>query len=183
MERKECRKKIPVWLSDRDSFFFKSWKFLLTVSEELGNDSVFTKNNWQYLGKNFHCIFYSQNCKFRKCLNICILTEVQNFQEIVQKFSPHVSSKEITQGVSDLILALAVIRFVVSFSKQVGSALQETLFPPQLNSKFNELCLKSVNLLCFCFRKCFQNVIITFLIDCLCETERLLYWKFLKNNI
>ena len=35
-------------------------------------------------------------------------------------------------------------------------------------------CLKSVNSLCCCFRECFQDLIIIFLANCLCEMYRLI---------
>ena len=76
-------------------------------------------------------------------LGIRILTEVQNFHEVVEKLFPHVSCKELNHGVSDLTLALVFIRAVTSFLQQGRTTLQETFFPPQLKLKFTETFLKN----------------------------------------
>ena len=71
-------------------------------------------------------------------MSIRIIKEVQNFDKVVEKLFPHVSHKELNHGVLDLMWPLAVIRAATSFLQQGGTTLQETLFPPQLKSKFTE---------------------------------------------
>ena len=69
---------------------------------------------------------------------------------------------KLNQGVSHLILALAVIRANCNRGVRHSST----------QAKVQKICLKLINSLCLCFHTCFQDLIITFLLDCFCKT----YW-------
>ena len=106
-------------------------------------------------------------------MSIWILKEVQNFHEVLKKFFPDVPCKDLNQSMFDLVLALAVIRVVASFLQQGGFDTIRNIFPLSAQVKVSKTLSKvCVNSIFFCFHNCFKDLIITFLIDCLCET----YW-------